>query len=66
MDKEEEIKDIEEIKLKEENREKQSCKKQDAFFWYKAGVMAQRFAEDNLSPKKMLRAFNKTWENIMG
>ena len=66
MDEEQEIKEIKEIKLKEEARAKQTCKKQDAYFWYKAGVMAQRFSDENLSPKGMLRDFNNKWKNIMG
>lgn len=66
MDEEQEIKEIKEIKLKEENREKQTCKKQDAFFWFNAGVMAQRFADKDLAGKKILRDFNFKWRNIVG
>jgi hypothetical protein len=66
MDEEQEIKEVEEIKLKGEARAKQTCKKQDAYFWFKSGVMAQRFTEENLSPKGMLRDFNKKWDSIMG
>jgi hypothetical protein len=66
MDEEATIKEIEEIKLKEEARAKQTCKKQDAYHWFKTGVMAERFSEENLSAKGMLRDFNKKWSNLMG
>lgn len=66
MDEEAEIKEIEAIKLQEKAKVKQSCKKQDAYFWFKAGSMAERFADEKLSAKKMLRDFNFKWDNIMG
>jgi len=66
MDEEQEIKEVEEIKLQEEARAKQTCKKQDAYHWFKTGVMAEKFGDEKLSGKKMLREFNKKWDNIMG
>ena len=66
MDEKQEIEEIKEIKLKELSRQKQTCKKQDAYYWFNAGVVAERFADKPLVGKKILRDFNFKWKNIVG